>query len=121
MMGIRWNPRRERIAEMTGKDPGDVQYEMLVTSGLRAMLGDRNAKSLMERLKAANPGYFEQAMVEAETRFRALSEEERANPAKTLNQLVVTSAKLKARMAFGGGPRRALGAFAGGLKRLVWK
>jgi hypothetical protein len=76
----------------------------------------------MEKVKGQSSGAFELAMAEAETRYHALSEEDRANPAKVLNQLVASSMRLKTKLAFGGGGLWSLvTSIPRALKRLIWK
>ncbi len=106
---------------MTTQDPGDIGSELLILTGLRAMLGDQRSKSAMAKVRGGNPEAFRWAMAEAETRYRALSEEERANPERTLNKLVISSMRLKSKLALAGGPRAFLASLPRALKRIVWK
>ncbi len=113
---------------MDEQNPTDVSYgsddlfELHVITGLRAMHGDGKARQAMEKVKGQSSGAFELAMAEAETRYHALSEEDRANPAKVLNQLVASSMRLKTKLAFGGGGLWSLvTSIPRALKRLIWK
>ena len=99
----------------------DPQFELHVILGLRAMLGDQKARKTLEKAKDADPEGFQRAMTEAEARYAALSEEAKQNPAQTLNALVATSAQIRARMIFGGGPKGLLASIPGALRRLLWK
>jgi len=106
------------MAESRQTDP---HFEVLVIGGLRAMLGDRKARTSMESVKSSDPETFRRAMAEAEARYAALSEEAKQNPARTLNALVATSAQLRAKILFAGGPRAFLAAIPRALRRLLWR
>jgi hypothetical protein len=96
-------------------------FELHVVLGLRAMLGDQKVRKTLEKAKVADPEGFKRAMTEAEARYAALSEEAKQNPAQTLNALVATSAQLRARMIFAGGPRGLLMSIPRAVRQLLWK
>jgi hypothetical protein len=114
-------PLNERISGMAEPKQMDPQYEVLVITGLRAMLGDQKARTDMENVQSSDPETFRRAMAEAEARYSALSEEAKQHPARTLNALVATSAQLRAGMIFAIGPMGFLKAIPRMLRRLLWK
>ena len=120
-LSVCYNPRCARYVEMTMQDPQDTSSELLILTGLRAMLGDQRSKNAMEKVRGGDPATFRWAMAKAESRYRALSEEERANPERTLNKLVISSMRLKSKLALAGGPRAFLASLPRALKRIVWR
>ncbi len=112
---------------MAEQKPTEVSYEstdafeLHVITGLRVMLGDERARPVMDKVKKASVGAFELAMKEAEVRYHALSEEDRANPARVLQQLVASSMQLKMKFIFAGGPVKWLMAIPRAIKRMIWK
>ncbi len=99
----------------------DTHFEVLVITGLRAMLGDQKARTAMESVKSSDPETFRRAMAEAEARYATLSEEAKQNPARTLNQLVSASVGLRLKLVFAGGPWAFLKLILRALRRLLWK
>ena len=77
------------VKELAGNPIDDNSYELLVLQGLRALLGDVKTQMAMVDLQNSNPAACEQVMAEAQARYDALSPEQKENPKKALEQVVL--------------------------------